>query len=101
MTVRRPSLRIRKRRKTSNGNHIDLPPDKSKLAQEAEHLAAALSTAGVGDALVAALRRGAAGLREELGVVTMRQQVGYFAARESTHLAQIQRLVAVSGEGKE
>jgi hypothetical protein len=33
------------------------------------------------------------GRHEEFGVVTIRQQVSYFAAHESTHLAQIRALV--------
>jgi len=33
------------------------------------------------------------GKHEEFGTVTIRQQVSYFAAHESTHLAQIERLV--------
>ena len=43
---------------------IELPADKSVLAQETEDAAVALSAMGVGANLVTALRRGAAGLRE-------------------------------------
>ncbi len=34
------------------------------------------------------------GRHEEFGVVTLRQQVSYFAAHESTHMGQIERLLA-------
>lgn len=44
---------------------IDLPPNKSILAQATDDAAAAVLALGVGTDLAAALRRGAAGLRED------------------------------------